>query len=351
MNTIDYVYRFDPKNPSVKSLPADAATAKQRLEDGNHMFSAWMESCRISSFSPSEQPRYIVQCNGLEVGMVRTEGQLPKQMPFAVVVGCSDARVPTEMIFGQGFNDLFVIRVAGNVLGDECLGSVGFALNVLSESVKVMVLLGHSRCGAVTAAVDSYLQPLKFWAKSTPTTLRLIMQRLYMPVREAANGLKEVWGADVRQRPGYREALIESAVLLNAAQTAYDLRTEVERSGKWEIEVLWGAYNLFTHKVGVPVPLAGHEEYTSSETGGGLAFAPSNPREFSALSLRLAELIMPMMQYHAEHPSMSVQDLVGARTASGSPIPPKAPDPENPPSAAIVQPNGSQPPERPSPNR
>ena len=66
-------------------------------------------------------------CNGLEVGMFRTQGEMPKQAPFAVVVGCSDARVPTEMIFGQGFNDLFVIRVAGNVLGDVCLGSIDFA--------------------------------------------------------------------------------------------------------------------------------------------------------------------------------------------------------------------------------
>ncbi|HEX3655275.1 MAG TPA: carbonic anhydrase [Pirellulales bacterium] len=348
MNTIDYVYRFDPKNPSVKSLPPDAEVAKQRLEEGNQMFAAWMESCRVGSFSSSEQPRYIVQCNGVEVGMVRTEGQLPKQMPFAVVVGCSDARVPTEMIFGQGFNDLFVIRVAGNVLGDECLGSVGFALNVLSESVKVMVMLGHSRCGAVTAAVDSYLQPLKFWSKSTPNTLRLIMQRLYMPVREAANGLKEVWGTDVRNRPGYREALIESAVLLNAAQTAYDLRTEVERAGKWEIEVLWGAYNLFTHKVGVPIPAAEQAGSALIENSGSLAFAPSNPREFSALSARLAEAIMPLMQYHAEHPSMTLQDLAGARTASGSPIPPAAPAtetaaPTEPASAAPARPNGAPP--------
>ena len=95
------------------------------------------------------------------------QGEMPKQAPFAVVVGCSDARVPTEMIFGQGFNDLFVIRVAGNVLGDECLGSIDFALNALSDSVKVVVMLGHSGCGAVTGAVDAYLQPFKFWSKST----------------------------------------------------------------------------------------------------------------------------------------------------------------------------------------
>ena len=98
--------------------------------------------------------------------MVRAQGEMPKAAPFAVVVGCSDARVPTEMIFGQGFNDLFVIRVAGNVLGDECLGSVDYALNALSDSVKVLIVLGHSGCGAVTAAVDAYLKPLSFWSKS-----------------------------------------------------------------------------------------------------------------------------------------------------------------------------------------
>ena len=65
--------------------------------------------------------------------MVRKEGGMPKQAPFAVVIGCSDARVPTEMLFGQGFNDLFVIRVAGNVLGDVCLGSVDFAVEALER--------------------------------------------------------------------------------------------------------------------------------------------------------------------------------------------------------------------------
>src|SRR6185312_10234433 len=138
MNTTDYVYRFDPQNPSVKPLPSDAEAARRTLEDGNRMFSRWMESCRTSNISSGE-PRYVVQCNGLEVGMIRTHGQMPKQAPFAVVVGCSDARVPTEMLFGQGFNDLFVIRVAGNVMGDVCQGSIDFALNVLSESVKVLV--------------------------------------------------------------------------------------------------------------------------------------------------------------------------------------------------------------------
>ena len=101
MRTIDYIYRFDPKNPSVKPPPADPEDARHSLEAGNRLFSEWMRSCRTSTFSTGE-PRYVVQCNGLEVGMLRKAGGIPKQAPFAVVVGCSDARVPTEMLFGQG---------------------------------------------------------------------------------------------------------------------------------------------------------------------------------------------------------------------------------------------------------
>src|SRR3954454_24558761 len=193
MNTIDYIYRFDPKNPSIKPPPPDAEAAKKTLEDGNRMFATWMESCRTSDVSKGEA-RYVVQCNGLEVGMNRVSGSIPKQAPFAVVVGCSDARVPTEMLFGQGFNDLFVIRVAGNVMGDVCMGSIDFALEALSESVKLVVVLGHSGCGAVTAAVDTYLRPLRFWSRSISPMLRSLTQRIFVAVREAANGLKEVWG-------------------------------------------------------------------------------------------------------------------------------------------------------------
>ena len=128
MKTIDYIYRFDPKNPAQKPIPPDAEAAR----------SGWKTACSRSGWPVAKRARSprptnrntSCHCNGLEVGMVRMRGQLPKQAPFAVVVGCSDAReVPTEMIFGQGFNDLFVIRVAGNVLGDVCLGSINFAVS------------------------------------------------------------------------------------------------------------------------------------------------------------------------------------------------------------------------------
>jgi carbonic anhydrase len=290
MNTIDYIYRFDPKNPSTKSPPADAAVARRNLEDGNRTFARWMASCQASTLGPGTQPLYVVQCNGLEVGMARREGGIPKQTPFAVVVGCSDARVPTEMIFGQGFNDLFVIRVAGNVLGDVCLGSIDFAVEALSESVKLLVVLGHSGCGAVSGAVDAYLRPLKFWSRSTSPALRTILQKLFVAVRESANAFTEVWGRDAREAPGYRDALIETAVALNAAQSAFALRQEVELAGRWEIEVLYGVYNLFNHQVSMPNdPLA-----PPTDENVNLAHAPSNPREFHALAVRMAELLRPL---------------------------------------------------------
>jgi carbonic anhydrase len=287
MNTIDYVYRFDPNNPSTKSLPTDAEAARKSLEDGNRMFARWMASCRAGTFTSGEEPRHVVQCNGLEVGMVRKEGGIPKQAPFAVVIGCSDARVPTEMLFGQGFNDLFVIRVAGNVLGDVCLGSVDFAVEVLAESVKVLVVLGHSGCGAVTGAVDAYLRPLKYWSRTTTLALRSILQKIFVSVREGANALDTVWGPEARNMPGFRDALIETAVCLNAAQAAFSLRQEVEAAGRWEIEVLYGVYNLLNHQVMMPNdPFA-----VPTEQNVHLAHAPANPREFSALALQMAEIL------------------------------------------------------------
>lgn len=74
------------------------------------------------------------------------------QSPFAVVLGCSDSRVPIEIVFDQEPGQLFVVRVAGNFLNDDNLASIEFAIELLKS--KLVVVLGHSHCGAVTAAVD-----------------------------------------------------------------------------------------------------------------------------------------------------------------------------------------------------
>lgn len=72
------------------------------------------------------------------------------QHPFAVVLGCADSRTSPEVIFGQGLGDIFVVRVAGNVLNDETVGSIEYAVKYLGA--RLIVVLGHQRCGAVTAA-------------------------------------------------------------------------------------------------------------------------------------------------------------------------------------------------------
>jgi carbonic anhydrase len=75
------------------------------------------------------------------------------QHPFAVIVGCSDSRVPPELVFDQGLGDLFVIRVAGNLVDDEALGSIEFAAEEFK--LPLVVVLGHERCGAVKATIET----------------------------------------------------------------------------------------------------------------------------------------------------------------------------------------------------
>jgi carbonic anhydrase len=95
--------------------------------------------------------RYITQKSSHpNQAMERRREILEGQNPFAVIIGCSDSRVPPEIIFDQGLGDLFVVRVAGNILDDVVLGSVEYAVEHLG--VKLVVVLGHTKCGAVTAA-------------------------------------------------------------------------------------------------------------------------------------------------------------------------------------------------------
>jgi carbonic anhydrase len=79
------------------------------------------------------------------------------QNPFAIVLGCSDSRVPAEMVFDQGLGDLFVIRVAGNVVAPSQVGSVEFAAE--RYDCAVVVVLGHSHCGAIQATIDTLMNP------------------------------------------------------------------------------------------------------------------------------------------------------------------------------------------------
>lgn len=280
---IDYVFRYDPAHPGEKPTPANAEEARQALIQGNRVFSQWMATCRVGDV-PQGGSQYVVPCAGLEAAFVRPGDEYPTQKPFAVVLGCSDARVPTEMLFGQGFNDLFVVRVAGNVIGDAVQGTIDFSVAALSQSVRVLVSLGHTNCGAVKGAVDAYLDPKKFWSRTNTPSLRLIFQKIFVAVRESDNALREVWGKDAPTQPGYRGALMDMAVCLNAAHTAFSLRQQIEVAGNWDVDVLFGAYDVRTHQVCMPL----HPVDAFSPENVNLAPAPRHPRDFSALALGLA---------------------------------------------------------------
>ncbi|HML34978.1 MULTISPECIES: carbonic anhydrase [Sporomusa] len=90
-----------------------------------------------------------------DVGLQRRSQLVTYQDPFAVILGCSDSRIPPEIIFDQGLGDLFVVRTAGQVVADVVLGSIEYAVEHLN--VRLVVVLGHGDCGAVKAAINNSL--------------------------------------------------------------------------------------------------------------------------------------------------------------------------------------------------
>ena len=242
----DLIYRFDPTARNADLFPTTPAAAIKQLEDGNRAFADLSNVPASANGSPAVR---IIPVDANNLGLPNEDGSPPTQSPFAAVLGCSDARVPVEMIFGQTCNSLFVTRVAGNVLGAECLGSLDYALAALGKSLKVIVVLGHSRCGAVTAATDAFIDPGKYLRLASSHPLRSIIDRIFPAVRAAHWGLEEVFGQKVEAVPGYREALIETTVALNAALTASAIQGEFRDRLGDERRVVYGVYNLLTRRV------------------------------------------------------------------------------------------------------
>ncbi len=123
----------------------------------------------------------------------RPDTGAPAQRPFAAVLGCSDARAPLEMLFGRGDNELFVVRVAGNVLGEECLGSLDYAISYL-PSLRLVAVVGHTGCGAVTAAVDAFLTPAGLLDLAANRPLHALVARLLPAVLAADDALRRAHG-------------------------------------------------------------------------------------------------------------------------------------------------------------
>jgi carbonic anhydrase len=162
----------------------------------------------------------------------RRAALLAGQAPFAIVLGCSDSRAPAELVFDQGLGDLFVIRVAGNIVAPSQVGSVEFA--AARFGTRLVVVMGHSQCGAVQATVEE----LRGQATTPSRSLRSIVDR----VRPAVETV-------LAARPGEPiEALMGDAVRANVRAAAAHLRhgsALLERLGEHEGLLVVGAeYSL-----------------------------------------------------------------------------------------------------------
>ena len=167
-----------------------ARAGLERLREGNR---------RFASGVPSRDP----------LGLRMRRGEVAaSQEPFAAILGCSDSRVPVEIVFDQGLGDLFVIRVAGNIVAPSQIGSVEFAAERFGT--RLVVVLGHSRCGAVQATLEELQRP----TGNRSRNLDSIVDR----VRPAVEGLL---ATDVRHTP---DALVQQAVRANIRASASHLR-------------------------------------------------------------------------------------------------------------------------------
>src|SRR6516165_1962497 len=264
MKTVDITYHYETRDTPATPRPLDSISALGRLNDGNLAFA------RLLDESTKEHVERIISVDSHDLGL--GDAPLPKQRPFAAILGCSDARVPVELIFNEGPNDLFVIRIAGNGLGTEILGSLKYAVDNLRGSLKLIVVLGHSGCGALTTAVDVFLNPTNYLPLVTMHSLRRTLDGLLVVVRASARKFQSVFGPEISDHPRYREALIEASIVTNAALAAYSIQQELGTSDPAELQTVYGVYLLESRHVWAP---------RVSETKGiGLAIAPRDPSGF-----------------------------------------------------------------------
>ena len=167
-----------------------AAAALERLREGNR--------------------RFIANVRGVDAFLTQSRrAELASgQTPIAIILGCSDSRVPAEIVFDQGLGDLFVVRVAGNIVAPSQVGSVEFAAERFGT--RLVVVLGHSQCGAILATIDELRRPAEHQSRN----LRSIVDR----VRPAVASLLDT---GLRDDP---VALVREAVRANIRASAGHLR-------------------------------------------------------------------------------------------------------------------------------
>ena len=195
-------------------MNVSASEALQRLQQGNQRF--------VAGKPEGDSTRPVELAEG--------------QQPFAIIVGCSDSRVPAELVFNQGLGDLFVIRVAGNIVAPTQIGSVEFA--AAKFGTPLVVVLGHSNCGAIRATVEELVGA----TESQSSNLQAIVTR----IKPAVEGLLDSEQHD-------HEVLVEKAVRANITASVDQLRhgSEIleQLINEGQLQIVGAEYCLQTGKV------------------------------------------------------------------------------------------------------
>lgn len=198
---------------------SDATIALARLKEGNERFVAGVRSI----------DKLLTLTNRAEY--------ISGQAPFAIILGCSDSRVPAEIIFDQGLGDLFVIRVAGNIVAPSQTGSVEFAAEQFNT--RLVVVMGHTHCGAVHATLEEMHRP-----KGVPSkNIQSIVDRIRPSLEPFID--TELWGK--------QEALFKQATRANVRASVNQLRhssTVLEHLINQEgLTIIGAEYDLHSGKV------------------------------------------------------------------------------------------------------
>jgi carbonic anhydrase len=200
-------HTWDPTTPT----PQQALT---RLIDGNRRFRTGEGTSQARPWSPQ----------------LATEGQ----SPFAIILACSDSRIPVEIVFDQGFGDLFVVRVAGNIVAPSLVGSIEFAAAQFGS--RLVVVMGHTGCGAITATVQAIETGLGHGSRN----IRSITDRIAPHIEELV-------------RAGPSEQLLHEATRANVRASADHLRHGSalieELVGAGRVQVVGAEYDLKTGAV------------------------------------------------------------------------------------------------------
>ncbi len=196
-----------------------ATEALARLRDGNRRFVAGdLKSETLSS-------------------PARRNTLVEDQRPFAIILGCSDSRVPAEIVFDQGLGDLFVIRVAGNIVAPSQIGSIEYCAE--RYGTQLVVVLGHSNCGAVEATLEQLQRPSD---NRSPNLVSIVGR-----IQPAVEGLLE--GDDIRDADQLMEQAVRANIHASVEQLRHGSEILEQLVQRGQLQIMGAEYSLQTGEV------------------------------------------------------------------------------------------------------